>query len=407
MEHAYIYMACPLSGQTVTLGRLSIHQGKGLFRYSPEALSQGFWVPDPLHYPLQDREYVVTTNGGVPGFIRDAMPDGWGERLLSRVHGSKLSKIDLLLKSPNTDRIGCLMAGTTRQPPAGVGQQGIRPLEARFLDDFIVACQTVQDSQLSAAQIQALKIRDQRSSAGGARPKRTFRGDRLLILAKPKDKHDDHDFPALEHACMTFAGQRGLRVAKTSLHVGQHGKTLLVERFDRLPDASSDHFLRIPMLSALTLLNAEWQDTQHADWHYASLADELYRRGAGEDRPELFKRMAYNALVGNSDDHPRNHAVIWQQGRWRLSPLYDVLPMLGEGPAQTLSMALGREGTRINRSNLLSQCRHFGLTTEAAAGILDEVASWEADLKAHYGAFLAGEDLSLAISAVSAARLRA
>lgn len=407
MTHAYIYMECPLTQATVTLGRLSIQNGKGAFRYSPEALEQRFWVPDPVRFPLQDREFVVTKNDGVPGFILDAMPDGWGERLLSRLHGSRLSKIELLLKSPNTDRSGGIMSGTSRHPPEAVGQKGIRPLEAKFLDAFLLACQAIYDSSLTTEQIEALKIRDQRSSAGGARPKRTFRGNQMLILAKPKDKYDDHDFPAIEHACMSFAGSKGLNVAKTSLHIGKEVKTLLVERFDRVYDAKTDHFHRVPMLSALTLLNAEWKSADHSDWHYAAFANELYRRGAAEDRPELFKRMAYNALVGNADDHPRNHAVIWQAGRWRLSPMYDVMPILGEGPAQTLSMAVGRQGTAITRANMLSECQHFGLTEEAAAAILDEVASWDNELKTYYGAFLAGADLDAAVATVSGARLRA
>ena len=89
MPHAYIYQACPLNQATHTLGRLDIQNGRGVFKYSAEALAEHFWVPDPLRFPRQDREFVVTKNGGVPGFILDAMPDGWGERLLSRLHGSR------------------------------------------------------------------------------------------------------------------------------------------------------------------------------------------------------------------------------------------------------------------------------------------------------------------------------
>lgn len=237
------------------------------------------------------------------------------------------------------------MAGTGREPPSGVGHKGIRPLEAKFLDVFL-------------------------------------------------------------HACMTFAASKGLSVAKTSLYMGSSGKTLLVERFDRVYDPETDDFRRAPMLSALTLLDAEWKSAVHKDWHYAALADELYRRGAGDDRPELYKRMPYNALVGNADDHPRNHAVIWQRGRWRLSPMYDVMPVLGEGLAQTLSMALGSEGTSIGRTNMLSECRHFGLKTKAAEAVLDEVASWESELKSYYETFLVGADLAVAVAVVSGARLR-
>jgi serine/threonine-protein kinase HipA len=117
--------------------------------------------------------------------------------------------------------------------------------------------------------------------------------------------------------------------------------------------------------------------------------------------------MTYNALAGNSDDHPRNHAVIWQEGTWRLSPMYDVLPILGEGPAQGLSMAVGINGSHLSRANLLSQHKHFALTKDEAAGILDEVASWESELKEHYAKHLAGAELDAAVDATSGERLQA
>lgn len=160
------------------------------------------------------------------------------------------------------------------------------------------------------------------------------------------------------------------------------------------------------MLSALTLLDSEWNGAHHRDWRYAAVADEMRRRGVPDtDLQALFKRMCYNALVGNSDDHPRNHAVIWVDGGWRLSPMYDVLPMLEEGPAQTLAMAVGREGSQISRANMLSHHAHFALTREHAEHLLVEVAGWEDELKAYYAQVLAGSDLDMAVDAVSSVRM--
>ncbi len=206
---------------------------------------------------------------------------------------------------------------------------------------------------------------------------------------------------------MTFAGLKGLQAANTSLYRGERINTLLVERFDRVFDEPTRRFRRLPMLSGLTLLDAEWKARTHPDWQYAALADELYRRGApDQDRQELYRRMAYNVLVGNADDHPRNHAVIWKEGVWRLSPLYDVLPILDEGPAQALAMSVGIEGPRLNRGNLLSQHAHFALNKEEAEAALDEVAGWEAELHDYYSQFLAGAELDAAVDATSAARLK-
>ncbi len=279
MAQAYIYMECPVSGQTLTLGKLTIQSGVGTFQYSPDAVQENIWVPDPFRYPLSARSYSVTKNGGVPGFIDDAMPDGWGERLLHRVEKGPLDSIQLLLKSPNGDRAGNIMAGTARVPQDGLGQTPPKALHAKGLDHFIDACEAIYDNQLSAEQLEVLKVRDQRSSAGGARPKRTYLFDKKLILAKPRDKFDHYDLPSVEHACMTFAGLKGLQVANTSLYRSERINTLLVERFDRIFEERTGRFRRLPMLSGLTLLDAEWKARSHPDWQYAALADELYRRG--------------------------------------------------------------------------------------------------------------------------------
>ncbi|MFF7061409.1 HipA domain-containing protein [Pseudomonas sp. NPDC008258] len=107
--------------------------------------------------------------------------------------------------------------------------------------------------------------------------------------------------------------------------------------------------------------------------------------------------------VNVSDDHPRNHAVIWVGGKWRLSPMYDVLPMLDEGPAKALAMSVGREGSQVSRSNLLSHHAHFALARDQAEQLLEEVAGWEQELKDHYAQFLSGADLDMACDAASSA----
>ncbi len=94
MAQAYIYMECPVSGQTLTLGKLTIQSGVGTFQYSPDAVQESIWVPDPFRYPLSARAYSVPKNGGVPGFIDDAMPDGWGSGCcigLKKAHWTRYS----------------------------------------------------------------------------------------------------------------------------------------------------------------------------------------------------------------------------------------------------------------------------------------------------------------------------
>jgi len=400
MPSAYIYMEHPDTAEVLTLGRLTLHHNKpGEFIYAPAAIEARVWVPDPIRYPLSSQVFTVTRNQGVPGFIDDALPDGWGERLLQRMQRDPLTRYDLLLGSPNSDRVGNLMTGRDRVAPDGLGQRPLPRLSG--LDRFIDICGVIYDNDVSEDDARTLGVRDQRSSLGGARPKRTFLGDRKLILAKPHDRYDQYELAPVEHACMTFAASKGMRVANTSLYKDRTGTTLLVERFDRR--YSDGAFRRIPLLSALTLLDTEWTVPDLSARSYARLADEMRRRGVpDEDLRELYLRMVYNAMVGNADDHPRNHAVVYLNGGWRLSPMYDVLPILDEGRARYMSMSVGIDGARVSRANLLSQHRHFALDRDEAEGVIERVAGWVGELRDYYGDYLGARELELAREAASA-----
>jgi serine/threonine-protein kinase HipA len=404
MGRAYIYMQLPDRDDVVTLGRLEIVNGVGEFAYSPEFVESQGWVPDSFHYSLRNEFHSgITTNAGIPGFIRDAMPDGWGQRVMAKAAGAELSAIEYLLKSTNQDRSGTLMVGRTRKPPKGVGQSGIGDITT--LEDFIAFADGVQGHFPRPINAPARQAARHRSSLGGARPKCSLRHESRLILAKPRDRHDDFDVPSLEHACMTFAASKGLRVARTQLHIGSKS-VLLVDRFDRV--SHGGNFRRIPMLSALTLLDSDWLAADRGRWRYAAVADEMRRRGVPqEDLHEFYKRMCFNALAGNDDDHPKNHAIIWVDGGWRLSPMYDVVPTLdGESPS-SLAMAVGNEGALISRTNLLSHADHFGLGRGNADAILDEVTDWEDELRGHYEQHLSEPERGLAIAAMGARRMRA
>lgn len=403
MTRAYIYMQPPGEAALVTLGRLEVKDGVGVFVYNPEYVRRAGWVPDPIHYPLRPEPYSgIVTNQGLPGFIRDAAPDGWGEKVIAYGDGPGLSGMDYLIRSSNVDRAGSLLIGTTRTPSVA-GQ----PARIDRLEDFIAFVEGIQSGGRLAPD--TVRSARQRSSLGGLRPKVTLRDEGQVILAKPRDRHDLEDIPAIEHACMTFAASRGLRVAPTRLHQGK-ASVLLVERFDRVA-APGSGFLRLPMLSAATLLNVDWRavvEVSRARWRYAEVADEMRRKGVPiEDLQELYKRMCFNALVGNDDDHPKNHAVLFTKGQWRLSPLYDVVPALDGAPPQRLAMAVGQQGRGISRENLLSHAAHFGFGREQAAAVLDEVAGWEDALKCHYRSLLAPALAELVIRSVDAGRLRA
>ncbi|MDH0732927.1 type II toxin-antitoxin system HipA family toxin [Pseudomonas sichuanensis] len=406
MTVIYLYMQMPDSLEVATIGRLSVENNVGEFVYSPAHVKAGGWVPDASRYPLRSLPYTrITKNRGIPGFIRDAAPDGWGERLVAREHGDQRDAIGFILKSPNHDRTGNLMAGAGRQPPTGIGQAGLGKITQ--LEAFIQFADGVQGGFPRDADKATKATLQQRSSLGGARPKCTLINEDQLMLAKPRDRHDAFDVPALEYACMTFAASKGMNVAKVQLHRGRVN-TLLVERFDRVP-AGAGQFYRIPMLSGLTLLDSDWNNplSWAQEWHYGLLADEMSRRGVPQhDRQELFKRICFNILVGNDDDHPKNVAVLYLNGTWRLSPMYDVLPTTEMAAPSSLAMGVGSFGKELSRRNLLSQVGHYGLSPAQAAAIIDEVVGWEAALKAHYRQHLQPAELELALLAMGADKLR-
>jgi serine/threonine-protein kinase HipA len=155
---------------------------------------------------------------------------------------------------------------------------------------------------------------------------------------------------------------------------------ILVKRFDR--HKVDKGYRRSRMVSALTLVDAEdTADTpdKREKWSYLLLADELRRANTDNqlrDLPELFRRVCFNALISNTDDHPRNHAVIAANTAWTLSPAYDLTPnpLIALG-RRDLAMAFGEWGRYANRTNLLSQCERFLISKGEGARILDEMTT--------------------------------
>jgi len=156
---------------------------------------------------------------------------------------------------------------------------------------------------------------------------------------------------------------------------------LLVKRFDR--EKTSDGYLKSRMVSALTLLRAEDTPESKLNWSYPALAEEI-RRVCSDPRTEakeLFQRMCFNALISNTDDHPRNHAIIAKDRIWQLSPAYDLTPVSAVGMERDLAMIVGDFGRRATAQNLVSQCARFLLSKDEAAKI---VADMQACVRAEW-----------------------
>jgi serine/threonine-protein kinase HipA len=210
---------------------------------------------------------------------------------------------------------------------------------------------------------------------GGARPKAVVEADDNLWVAKFNTPTDHWDNALVEHAMLLLARECGLVVADSKV-VDVAGKNvLLVKRFDR--EKTERGYLRSRMISSMTVLKSGDSHTERRNWSYVLLAEELrkFSNSSKEDAKELFKRMVFNALISNTDDHPRNHAFIAKNANgWHLSPAYDLTPTAPVSiERRDLALECGQYGRIANRYNLASEATRFLLTQEEALAIIEDM----------------------------------
>ena len=390
-QRAYVYLQLPQSLEVVTAGfyELDFPQGvpTGSFVYNPAYLQRADAVPlDPYELPLAPRRVQTVKLKGIFGPLRDASPDAWGRRIIEKHTGrTDLTEIDYLLHSPE-DRAGALSFGRDKVPPAPLRKfnqviqlEALLEVTEQFMDDEAADKPGVPE--------QMFELLQPGTSMGGARPKNVVEDDEGLWLAKFPDKGDKWNNARVEGAMLVLARECGLYVARHRIETVAGKDVLLVQRFDRT--LTADGYLRHRMVSGLTALGVEDTHGDRSKWSYLLLADELRRRSArsAQDLEELFRRMVFNALISNTDDHPRNHALIAPTAKWELSPAYDLTPNpLTSVEKRDLAMTCGTYNRYANRTNLLSQHGQFRLSLERARAIVDQIqqvvtARWHATLR--------------------------
>lgn len=392
-RECYVYIVLPGETEFVTAARFTVTQTRegepvGTLVYGKSYLARSNAVEfDPLELRLSDRPYQTARMNGFFGAIRDAMPDFWGRRVIERNAGKAgLDEFDYLMHGPD-DRAGALGFGLYKEPPAPrrdfsrtLDLETLQHMAQAILSDNADAIK----NQTDARQVQELLLEG--TSMGGARPKAVVEDDDSLWLAKFSAPHDRWNYPRVEHAFLRLAHACGLNVADSKL-VSVAGKdVLMVRRFDR--DKTEQGYRRHRMVSALTMMRSEDNPASRKDWSYLLLADEIRRASTSPeaDLCELYKRMCFNAMVSNLDDHPRNHAMLAKDEGWRLSPAYDLTPTVTIAQdTRLLAMACGSFGRVANKENLLTACNRFLLTEENARLIIDEMVhtiqtQWDACL---------------------------
>jgi len=393
-EHeCFVYLQLPGSLEVATCGRfvhtpLERNAGVGRFVYGREYRARPDAVPlDPIHLPITSTTYETAKLGGVFGALRDAAPDAWGRLVIDRMSGRQnLTEVDYLLESPE-DRAGALSFGRSVTPPAPVREFN-RTIDLKELR----LAAGILESGMPTDEVreQILKILDPTTSMGGARPKNTVQDQDGLWVAKFPARHDRWNSAVVEAGMLRMAARCGIRVPEIRVERVGHESILLLKRFDR-EQVEGGH-VRHRMVSALTILDADESPLDQGRWSYLLLADELQRWSSRpkEDRAELFRRVVFNALISNNDDHPRNHAMVAAGQHWRLAPAYDLTPNAQHGREERhLALVCGRGGTRASRDNLLSAAPRFGLTPGEADGIIQQLADvirryWRVDVY-HFG----------------------
>jgi serine/threonine-protein kinase HipA len=353
-----------------TLNLVRSSQGVSL-HYTDNWLRDGFALSEDL--PLIDTEFLPVQKSTAAGAVDDARPDRWGEQVIRLIdRPARLSLLEFLYFAGD-DRFGALGVSTSAQEylPRRLG-----PLPTlKDADEIHELIRKVLANE-PVAQAQKRLI-SPGVTLGGARPKALLQiaGEQWVIKFADGDPADT---PLIEHATMTLAGEAGIRVAATRPVRLTHGHAIAIKRFDRQGG------LRIHSLSAHVALRAAGER-----FGYPELAQLLRRRGITakdvyiEHMHELFRRMVFNILIDNTDDHEKNHALLMTDAhQYALSPAYDVLP---SGQALGFQqMRVGTDEADATLANALSMSRMFSLDATAANREARKVARVVERWKEHF-----------------------
>jgi serine/threonine-protein kinase HipA len=369
---AFAWIWLPGAVEPVVAGRLYAEGNSATlaFHYGKSYLGRKDAIPLYLpELPLKSGALPLLDGLSVPGCIRDAAPDAWGRRvILNRKFGVKgadldrmdLSELTFLLES-GSDRIGALdfQASPTEYVP--------RSAQSASLEELLQSAERVEKGiPLTPELDQALR---HGSAIGGARPKALIEDGEKKYVAKFSASNDLYSVVKAEFIAMRLAALAGLKVAPVSLARALGKDVLLVERFDRKRIQTG--WERKAMVSALTILALDEMMARYAS--YQDLAEIIRQRftNAQDTLGELFGRIVFNILCGNTDDHARNHAAFWDGDMLTLTPAYDICPQGRTGQEASQAMLIHDNDNMSRLSTCLKTAHHFLLPEKQAIEMIE------------------------------------
>ena len=369
-SEAYVWVWLPNATEPVVAGLLTQQGPQLVFNYGrsylarPDAIS--LYAPE---LPLQPGSLSLIPGLNMPSCLRDASPDAWGRRVLIHqklgVKGTDAAQIELdeltyLLES-GSDRIGAL--DFQKSPTQYVPRQTQQP----SLEELLTAAEKVEQGIALSPELDQALLHG--TALGGARPKVLLDdGDRKFI-AKFSSSHDLYSVVKAEFIAMRLARKVGLNVATVHLRTAMGKDVLLIERFDRV--RHGDQWRRRAMVSALTIFELDEMMAAYAS--YEKLAECIRHRFAHSTASlhELFARMVFNILCGNTDDHARNHSAFWDGHQLALTPAYDICPQSRTGQQASQAMLIHGSDRRSQIATCMAAAPSFLLGSEAAIAIVN------------------------------------
>lgn len=311
------------------------------------------------------------------GCFSDALPDRWGRTLLNRREQilateekrpvRRLSSFDYLLGIDDSSRMGGFRFKKTPDGDFINSSNTLRIPPLTSIRELIHASREIEKSE------EGNKLPDKKwltqlvqpgSSLGGARPKAS-----VVDTDKFPSRKDDYNAGLWEHFCHLLAKKAGINAASTQvISTSDKYHTLLSRRFDRTDDGRRIHFA-----SAMTLLGLSDGTNASTGNGYLDIVDFILQNctEVNKNLQELYRRVAFNICIGNSDDHFRNHGFLLTAKGWTLSPAYDMNPTLNEYQ----SLLISNSSSKADLAILSDACEDYMLPQDVATKIISEVVA--------------------------------